>query len=95
MTNKQKIEKWMDKQIKANGVMRDDLVINKQLKLVNASRIDYVHLYGCLYQVAEILELPVERRESETISGAPYAEDYIMYKGVKFLQVVPQAVEEE
>ena len=89
MTNKQKIEKWLDKQIKANGVMKDDLVINKRLKLVNASRMDYVHLYGCLYQVAEILELPVERYIGPTLNdGTLFVEDYFMYKGVKFMQVV-------
>lgn len=86
MTNKQKIEKWLDKQIKSDE-MRKDLVINKQLTLVNASKYGYVHLYGCLYQVAEILELPIERWEGETSSG-PFVEDYFMYKDVKFIQVV-------
>ena len=88
MTNKQKIEKWLDKQIKIMQEENKNLYINKSLTLMNASSKSYIHLYGCLHQVAEILELPITRNESTRIDGRPFIEDTFEYNGVKFIQVV-------
>jgi len=87
MTNKQKIEKWLDKQIKATKVENADLKINESLTLCNASGKDYVHLYNCLQTVADILELPTSSHRVETLNNGSYIETSFIYKGVKFLEV--------
>ena len=88
MTNRQKIEEWLDKQIEA-GILGENLKINKSLTLCNASARSYIQLYGCLHQIAKILELEVIQSEPSRLpSGKLYAEDHFFYKGVMFLEVV-------
>lgn len=87
MTNKQKIEKWLDKQIKLQkGINDSELAINKKLSLCTCGNKNYVHLYKCLKQVAEILELPVEKTMVECPSG-DYIQYSFIYHDFKFIEL--------
>ena len=81
MTNKQKIEKWLDKQIEAGKVGREDLKINKSLTLHNASAREYIQLYDCLHQIAKILELEVIQSEPSRLSDGRITLFLILYPG--------------
>lgn len=88
MTNKQKIEKWLDKQIKLQKGINNasELAINKKLSLCTCGSKDYIQLYKCLHQIAEILELPVTTETKECTSG-DYVEYSFIYHDFKFIEL--------
>ena len=88
MTNKQKIENWLDKQIKLmNYQNSSELKINKSLTLSNCETQDYIHLYRCIQKIADILELPVNSEILDLSSGEKVLQLSFMYHGVKFIQI--------
>lgn len=89
MTNKQKIENWLDKQIKLmNYQLRvSELEINKSLTLSTCGTQDYIHLYRCIQKIADILELPVNAEIFDLSSGEKVLQLSFMYHGVKFIQM--------
>ena len=87
MTNKQKIEKWLDKQIKLQkGINDSELAINKKLSLCVCGSKNYIHLYNCLHPIAEILELPVTAETVECASG-DYVQYSFIYHDFKFIEL--------
>lgn len=90
MTNKQKIENWLDKQIKLmNYQLRvSELKINKSLTLSTCETQDYIQLYRCIQKIADILELPVNAEILDLSSGEKVLQLSFMYHGVKFIQIV-------
>ena len=89
MTNKQKIENWLDKQIKLmNYQLRvSELKINKSLTLSTCGTQDYIHLYRCIQKIADILELPVNAEILDLPSGEKALQLSFMYHGVQFIQI--------
>ena len=89
MTNKQKIENWLDKQIKLmNYQLRvSELEINKSLTLSTCGTKNYIHLYRCIQKIADILELPVNAEILDLSSGEKVLQLSFMYHGVKFIQM--------
>ena len=89
MTNKQKIENWLDKQIKLMNYQRrvSELRINKSLTLSTCGTQDYIHLYRCIQKIADILELPVDAEILDLSSGEKILQLSFMYHGVKFIQI--------
>ena len=89
MTNKQKIENWLDKQIKLmNYQFRvSELEINKSLTLSTCGTQDYIHLYRCIQKIADILELPVAYELCDLSDGRKVLQLSFMYHGFKFIQM--------
>ena len=89
MTNKQKIENWLDKQIKLINYQNriNDLKINKSLTLSTCETKDYIQLYRCIQKIADILELPVNSEILDLPSGEKILQLSFMYHGVKFIQI--------
>lgn len=89
MTNKQKIENWLDKQIKLmNYQLRvSELKINKSLTLSTCGTQNYIHLYRCIQKIADILESPVNTEILDLSSGEKVLQLSFMYHGVKFIQL--------
>ena len=88
MTNKEKVEKWLDKQIK----MKKDaeLVLNKNLKLSNLSITscvkNEVHL-SHIREVAQILGLGVSVKPWNLENSGYDSEIYFTYKGHRFFDL--------
>ena len=89
MTNKQKIENWLDKQIKLmNYQLRvSELKINKSLTLSTCETQYYIQLYRCIQKIADILESPVNTEILDLSSGEKVLQLSFMYHGVKFIQI--------
>ena len=89
MINKQKIENWLDKQIKLMNYQNrvSELKINKSLILSTCGTQDYIHLYRCIQKIADILELPVNAEILDLSSGEKLLQLSFMYHGVKFIQI--------
>ena len=89
MTNKQKIENWLDKQIKLMNYQRrvSELKINKSLTLSTCETQYYIQLYRCIQKIADILELPVNSEILDLSSGEKVLQLSFMYHGVKFIQI--------
>ena len=89
MTDKQKIENWLEEQIKLmNYQLRvSELKINKSLTLSTCETQDYIHLYRCVQKIADILELPVNSEILDLSSGEKILQLSFMYHGVKFIQI--------
>ena len=89
MTNKQKIENWLDKQIKLINYQNriNDLKINKSLTLSTCDTQDCIQLYRCIQKIADILELPVDAEILDLSSGEKILQLSFMYHGVKFIQI--------
>ena len=89
MTDKQKIENWLDKQIKLmNYQLRvSELKINKSLTLSTCETQDYIQLHSCIQKIADIFELPVNSEILDLSSGEKVLQLSFMYHGVKFIQI--------
>lgn len=89
MTDKQKIENWLDKQIKLMNYQDrvSELKINKSLTLETCGKRDYVLLYRCIQKIADILELPVNSEILDLSSGEKVLQLSFMYHRVKFIQI--------
>lgn len=89
MTDKQKIENWLDKQIKLMNYQRriDDLKINKSLTLSTCGTQNYIHLYRCIQKIADKLELSVNSEILDLSSGEKALQLSFMYHGVQFIQM--------
>ena len=89
MTDKQKIENWLDKQIKLINYQNriNDLKINKSLTLSTCGTQDYILLYRCIQKIADILELPINSEILDLSSGEKALQLSFMYHGVKFIQM--------
>ena len=89
MTNKQKIENWLDKQIKLMNYQNrvSELKINKSLTLSTCETQDYIQLYRCIQKIADILELPVNAEILDLSSGEKLLQLSFMYHRVKFIQI--------
>lgn len=89
MTDKQKIENWLDKQIKLMNYQRrvSELKINKSLTLSTCETQNYILLYRCIQKIADILELPVNAEILDLSSGEKALQLSFMYHGVKFIQI--------
>ena len=89
MTNKQKIENWLDKQIKLMNYQRrvSELKINKSLTLSTCETQYYIQLYRCIQKIADILESPVNTEILDLSSGEKVLQLSFMYHGVKFIQI--------
>ena len=89
MTDKQKIENWLEEQIKIQEQFNNtsELKINKSLTLETCGTRDYVLLYRCIQKIADILELPVNSEILDLSSGEKILQLSFMYHGVKFIQI--------
>lgn len=89
MTDKQKIENWLDKQIKLINYQNriNDLKINKSLTLSTCETQNYIQLYRCMQKITDILELPVNSEILDLSSGEKVLQLSFMYHGVKFIQI--------
>ena len=89
MTDKQKIENWLEEQIKIQEQFNNtsELKINKSLTLETCGTRDYVLLYRCIQKIADILELPVNAEILDLSSGEKILQLSFMYHGVKFIQI--------
>lgn len=91
MTDKQKIENWLDKQIKLINYQNriNDLKINKSLTLSTCTcgTEVYILLYRCIQKIADILELPINSEILDLSSGEKALQLSFMYHGVKFIQI--------
>ena len=89
MTDKQKIENWLDKQIKLMNYRArvSELKINKSLTLSTCVIQNDIQLYGCIQKIADKLELPVNAEILDLSSGKKVLQLSFMYHGVKFIQI--------
>ena len=89
MTDKQKIENWLDKQSKLMNYQArvSELKINKSLTLSTCVIQNYIQLYGCMQKIADKLELPVNAEILDLSSGKKVLQLSFMYHGVKFIQI--------
>lgn len=89
MTNRERIERWLDKQIKIRKAFNKarKLKIDKSLTLGTCGICDYIHLYRCLEKIADILELPVNSEILEISNGEKVLQLSFMYNGYQFIQI--------
>lgn len=84
MTNKQKIENWLEEQIKIQEQFNNtsELKINKSLTLKTCGTRDDVLLFRCMQKIADILELPVAYELCDLLDGRKVLQLSFMYHGV-------------
>ena len=89
MTDKQKIENWLEEQIKIQEQFNNtsELKINKSLTLGTCRTQDYIQLYSCIQKIADILELPVAYELCDLSDGRKTLQLSFMYHGFKFIQM--------
>ena len=89
MTDKQKIENWLEEQIKIQEQFNNtsELKINKSLTLGTCGARDDVLLYRCMQKIADILELPVTYELCDLLNGRKALQLSFMYHGFKFIQM--------
>lgn len=85
---KEQIKQWLDMQIGAKAIQRQELALTPRRRLINMSRSDYIHINSeALRVIAKELEFPVA-----VIDKGEYVRDYryelqFYYNGVQFLAI--------